>query len=327
MKVSYFTLLLSLAVLLPLATSQAFAENSEKQTGDTETVELFQAVDDGLIEVKLSARSSHEGSISVTNKSGRPLVIDMPSAFAGVPVLAQPGGMMMGAGPMPGMGLGAMPGGDLMGGGRGGRGGGMGGLGGMMGGSRGGGMGGSSGGNQSVGGGMGGMGGRGGDMGGMGGMGGRGGGGLMAIAPEKTEREKVRLVCLEHGKKDPRPNVKYTLVPIDSYTDNKTTQVLCGMLGNNDISQMALQAAVWNQENGLTYEEMAAKKVRENSRTLEHAYFNAEDLAISQELLALAAERAEELQKVEDAQKELEEEQKDNVKIDNTVENMTEDLL
>ena len=90
---------------------------------------------------------------------------------------------------------------------------------------------------------------------------------------------------------------------------------------------MALQAAVWNQENGLTYEEMAAKKVRENSRTLEHAYFNAEDLAISQELLALATERAEELQKVEDAQKELEEEQKDNVKIDNTVENMTEELL
>ena len=69
------------------------------------------------------------------------------------------------------------------------------------------------GGMQGMGGGMGGMmggGGMGGMMGGggMGGMGMGGMGGMMNIPAEKTTKFKVPLVCLEHGKLDPRPSAR-----------------------------------------------------------------------------------------------------------------------
>jgi hypothetical protein len=95
-------------------------------------VELFQAVDDKQVDLKFIPKNAEQATIVVRNLTKKPLSIQMPEAFAGVPVLAQQRG----------------------GGGGGNRGGGGGGGGGLGGG----------GGNQGMGGGMGGMG-----MGGMGG--------------------------------------------------------------------------------------------------------------------------------------------------------------
>ncbi|MBR0225728.1 MAG: hypothetical protein IJL92_06700, partial [Thermoguttaceae bacterium] len=166
-----FQLLVMLAAVLPLTGVRANAADEAKTKADeTQAIELFQAIDEGLVEVKLTPKNSLKSSLSVTNKTDKAIVVEMPSAFAGVPVLAQPGGGFGG-------GFGMM-------GGRGGRGAGPGGFGGgmfgedMMGGRNnrnggmGGGRGGMGGGNQSIGGGMGGRGGMGGM--GMGGMGGRG---------------------------------------------------------------------------------------------------------------------------------------------------------
>ena len=50
--------------------------------------------------------------------------------------------------------------------------------------------------------------------------GGRGGGWF--VAPEKTVRQKIRTVCLEHGKKDPYGGQEYALVPIETVSENKT---------------------------------------------------------------------------------------------------------
>ena len=67
-----------------------------------------------------------------------------------------------------------------------------------------------------MGGGMGGMGMGGGGMGmGGGGMGGGGGGGFFNIPAEKVGQFKVQTVCLEHGKKDPRPAIPYEIKPIE----------------------------------------------------------------------------------------------------------------
>ena len=325
MKSGMFQLLVMLAAVLPLTGVRANAADEAKTKADeTQAIELFQAIDEGLVEVKLTPKNSLKSSLSVTNKTDKAIVVEMPSAFAGVPVLAQPGGGFGG-------GFGMM-------GGRGGRGAGPGGFGGgmfgedMMGGRNnrnggmGGGRGGMGGGNQSIGGGMGGRGGMGGmGMGGMGGRGGRGGGGLFAIEPNKTRKESVRTVCLEHGKKDPSPSVAYTIVPIDQYTDNKTTQVLCAMLGDEEVNQNALQAAVWNTENGLSFEELAAKTKQEGGNNPVTSYFNASELSVGSELIEKAQERAEVLQEVEDAQEDLRNYPAE--KTDDTIETLTNEVL
>ncbi|MCR5358530.1 MAG: hypothetical protein K6E55_01445, partial [Thermoguttaceae bacterium] len=98
-----------LSAALALAPVEIRAKDAEQ---DAEKVELFDAIDQGLVEVKLKQNGALEGNLTVKNLSGQPLEIDVPSAFAAVPVAqwgvggGMPGGM---PGPMPGMG-GGLPG-------------------------------------------------------------------------------------------------------------------------------------------------------------------------------------------------------------------------
>ena len=271
MKLGMFHLVLSLAAVLPLAVVQVKAA---EPVDESQAVELFQAMEEGLVEVKLVPKNSLESSLSVTNKTNRPIVVDMPSAFAGVPVLAQP--------PMGGFGGGGFGGGP-----------------------GGGGFGGGA---------------FGGDD-----MGGRRGGGVFSIAPNKTHKEAVRTVCLEHGKKEPRSTVKYTIVPIDSYTDNKTTQVLCEMLGDKDLDQNAVQVAVWSAENGMTMEELAAKTRQTARNNPVESYFKPGELQLGAELLAQANGRAKVVEEVEKAKADLENYKPE--KTDDTIERLTEQVL
>jgi hypothetical protein len=87
------------------------------------TVDMFDAIDDGSLDVKLVPKDSTQAKVVITNKTNQPLNVKLPDAFAGVHVLAQIGGMGGGGGGMGGQG-------QSMGGGMGGGGGGMGGGGG-----------------------------------------------------------------------------------------------------------------------------------------------------------------------------------------------------
>ncbi len=127
--------------------------------------------------------------------------------------------------------------------------------GGFGGGGGGRGGGGGGGGSQGMGGGFGG--------GGGGGFGGRGGGGgFFNVAPRKVRKVKVPLVCLEHGKPDPRPRIPYEIKPLTEISNKPKVAELCNMLGNGEIDQRAAQAAAWHLENGMSWEELASKEVR-----------------------------------------------------------------
>jgi hypothetical protein len=76
-----------------------------------ETVEMFEAMDAGQIAVKMIPKNSTEGRLFIKNKTGKPLNVRLPEAFAAMPVLAQ-----MGAGGQ-GMGGGGGGGGGMGGGG------------------------------------------------------------------------------------------------------------------------------------------------------------------------------------------------------------------
>ncbi|TVS17363.1 MAG: hypothetical protein EA424_12780, partial [Planctomycetaceae bacterium] len=67
--------------------------SAAEQAPQSDAVEFFQAIQDGQIEVKLIPRNVKEANVLIENKGQQPLSIKLPDAFAGVPVLAQFGGM------------------------------------------------------------------------------------------------------------------------------------------------------------------------------------------------------------------------------------------
>lgn len=63
----------------------------EAATANEEAIELFDAIDAGLVDVKFIPRNDKQARILVENKTDQPLDVRLPDAFAGVPVLAQGG--------------------------------------------------------------------------------------------------------------------------------------------------------------------------------------------------------------------------------------------
>ena len=183
------------------------------KAGEARTVEMFEAMDQGLIQVDYIGKDSTQANLIFKNKSGESLDIVLPETFGAVPVVAQ--GIGMGGGGMGGMGMG---------------GGGMGGMGG---------------------GGMGGMGG--------GGMGGMGMGGMMRVEPDRPRKFAVATLCLEHGKPDPNPRMKYKVVRLSDVNANPEIAELCKALAKGQVPQNTAQAAAWHIANGLSWEELASK--------------------------------------------------------------------
>ncbi len=222
--------------------------------GTAEVIELFAGIEQGQIEVQFIPKDSSQATVLVKNKTTKPLSIKLPEAFAGVPVLAQFGGMG-------GLGEGR--------GGRGGRGG----------------YGGGYGGGQMMGGGFGGMGGMG--MGGLGGMGGMGGQGMFNVAPEKIGQIKVTTVCLEHGKPEPRPSMKYEIKPIDQATDKPVVHEICASLGRGELNQRVAQIAAWHVNNGMSWEELAKKQYK-YATGMTRPYFTREEIQAAMRAVSVA---------------------------------------
>ena len=228
------------AVSSSAAIERGGVSKSLKPAEGHEEVELFAGIADGTVEVQFIPKDATRATVIFKNKTDRPISVRLPSAFAGVPVLAQ--------------GIGA----------------GVGGMGGM-------------------GGGMGGMGG----LGGLGGMGGMGGmGGFMNLAPEKVARVRVGTMCLEHGKEDPNPHIKYEIRPIAEFTDKPEVAELCRMIANDEIPQNVAQAAAWHLMDGLTWEQLAAKDRVRMSNGYAEKWFSYQELVFAQRAVMVASERA-----------------------------------
>jgi hypothetical protein len=207
--------------------------------GAAGAVEFFQAMEEGQVDVKFIAKSDRAARILITNKTQQPIDLQLPEAFAGVPVLAQIGG------------------GGFGGGGRGGAGGGFGGGGG---------------GGQSVGGGFGGGG------GGLGGGGLGGGGGVFSIPPEETAKINVPVVCLDHGLKNPSSANKYMIVPAEEHLDRPAVIELLKAFGRGELQHGAAQAAAWHLNSDLSWNELAAKLQGTRRSLSRPPYFNREEI-------------------------------------------------
>ena len=243
---NWWTILRAVSLTVMVGWQSAAARDSEAVDGSISNhspaagVDLFSAMDDGQADVKFIAKNDRAARILITNKTKQPLHLQLPEAFAGVPVLAQ------------------------FGGGGGGRGGG--GFGGG-----GGGLGGGGGGQQSVGGGLGG--------GGGGGLGGGGGGGIFSIPPEQTAKLNVAVVCLDHGLRNPSSSTKYTIVPAEEHlVDRPAVIELLKAFGRGELQHGATQAAAWHLNSGLTWNELAAKLQGTRRSLSRPPYFNRQEI-------------------------------------------------
>lgn len=116
-------------------------------------------------------------------------------------------------------------------------------------------------------------------------------GGPFSIPAEKTKVVKVTTVCLEHGKKEPSSRMSYRLVSLDAFSTEPKLQMLLESLGRGELSQRVAQAASWHLSDGMSWEQLAAKKIDRLGRP-DEPYFSEAELLMAHRAVAIVTERA-----------------------------------
>ena len=83
---------LAAALMLALRLSAAEPAPAASNAQGFPTVDMFDAMKSGDLDVKIYPRNSRKARIIIKNNSNQPLNVHLPEAFAGVPVLAQAAG-------------------------------------------------------------------------------------------------------------------------------------------------------------------------------------------------------------------------------------------
>ena len=241
---------------------------TQKPVDGYEPVDMYDGMASGEVEVVIKTKSSSDSNFFVKNLTDKPLAIKMPEVFSAVPVVRQFGGQ------------------------------GGGGFGGQGGGGFGGGGGqGLQGGQQGIGGGFGGGQG-GGGFGGQGGGGQGGGGGVFNVPAGKSGKISVKTVCLEEGKTDPKHYMKYVVQPLEKLTTQPEIYEMCRMLANDEVAQPVAQAAAWNVENNISWNQLLVKNRVEHMDGSYERYFHPTQLRFAQQVVTAAAQRAEQRAKL-----------------------------
>jgi hypothetical protein len=257
----------------PLLASDRVKGASQRIDPESETVDLFAGIQQGQLEAKLIVADSSKCRVMLKNLTDRPLNVQLPAAFAGVPVLAQFGNRGMNQGifgndnmlnnnnapQQVGVGF---PQNNWM----------------------------NNNGNNNMF-----------NLRNNPGMNnGRQNpvfGPLFNIAPEKVGKFKLECVCLDHGNPSPRPRIAYQIKPIESVAKKAEVAVVCAMLGRGQLSQKAAQAAAWHFHNGLTWEQLRREQKSFAMGRIHEPYFTGRQLAAAKK----AAQRAEQI--VQDSKK------------------------
>ncbi|MBS0262027.1 MAG: hypothetical protein JSS02_08715 [Planctomycetes bacterium] len=217
------------------AGSKTTARAARADGPSTPPVELFEALERGLIETNVIARNAHAANVFVTNKTKQGIAVQFPVAVVAVPVLKQRFGQTGANGGL------MNPGGNA-----GGNGGGM---------------------SQSIGGGM--------QLGGGGGAGNAPGGGfnngfngmnnngqgIFSIPSEGSVKIPLATVCLSHGKPDPRARIKYQLVKLEDYSDDPVLHETLKLFAAGVVDTETAQAAAWHLTDHLSWEELRMKQI------------------------------------------------------------------
>jgi hypothetical protein len=237
-------------------------------------VELFDAIEQGLVETTVIAKNSHEAHVFVTNKSDAPVSITVPKAVVATQVLKQFLGTRGGN-----AGNGQQQGGNMGGGAA-----------------------------QPIGGGMQGGGQNQGNINGM--TNGQGnpfgngvgngfqnvprnapGNGFFSVPAQKTVQVPFTTVCLAHGKPDPRQRMKYQLVKLEDYSSDPVLHETLKLFAAGASDTETAQAAVWHLTDKMSWSDLKAKQIdRIGLDPL--SYFNEKQIDAAEKLVEQAREQA-----------------------------------
>jgi hypothetical protein len=116
---------------------------------------------------------------------------------------------------------------------------------------------------------------------------------LFNIPPEKTGQMKVKSVCLQPERAQPNPRIVYEVKPLATVCSKPELYEVCRLLGDPNVNQKALQAAAWHYANGLSWETLASKRMK-NPWGPSPLYFTKSELQEGKRLAEAAAKTAEE---------------------------------
>jgi len=244
----------AIPVVLAAADRPKGVKGLDRFNPENETVELFAGMKAGQIDVQLIPRDSKQCRVLVENKTDKPLNVRLPEAFAGVPVLHQA------FPPFPPMddNRNSAP--------------------------------------QNVGGGFPMMNNPGGNRALFNMPGGQmnQGNNFFNIPPERVGQLKLKTVCLEHGKPEPRAKIKYEIKPIEAACNKPGVRELCTMLGRGEIGQRTAQVAAWHLANEMSWDALAGIRVKATIGTV--PYFTWQELQAGKKVAERAVERAKQSQ-------------------------------
>ena len=122
---------------------------------------------------------------------------------------------------------------------------------------------------------------------------------MFNIPAGKSGRVSIKTVCLEEGKPNPKSRMNYVIQPLEDLNSDPRIAEMCRMIANDEISQPAAQAAAWSVTDGLTWQEMLVKNRIERMDGSFVRYFHPNDIRMAQQIVQVAAERAEARAKAE----------------------------
>jgi len=237
-----------------------------------EQVDLFNAVDAGLVTVRLIPKDAMGGNVLIENKTGKALTVKIPEAVVGVSIHAQPGNL--GFGNFLGANNGAqnnLPGGQAGAGQQ------------MQGGGIG--MNQQNGPNNQFG-----------PQNGFpnpgGGLPNQVGNNFFSVPAEKVISLPFQSVCLEHGKQEPNSSSKYTLIPVPKVSTDPVLYQLLAAVGTGKVDAQAAQAAAWHLANKMSFEQLAEKTNAPLPGLPGAPYFTREQLQTAKDLIEQATEKA-----------------------------------
>jgi hypothetical protein len=126
----------------------------------------------------------------------------------------------------------------------------------------------------------------------FGGGGGGQQGGFFNIPAERVGEVRVAGVCLEHGKDEPRPAVKYELKPVEAFSKDPALYQMLKLFGEKKINQRVAQAAAWHIASKMSWDELAAKQVKRLGQSPQ-PYFSQQELRAALQLVEAAKTAAE----------------------------------
>lgn len=215
---------------------------------DARRVELFEAINEGLISVRLAPRDELESLFFVTNKTDETLTVDFPKAVAAVPVLKQFGNPFQ-QNPF-GQNINSQNGFNQAN-----RNNAVQSVGGQVGASGPG----QQFQNQAVGQGIFNVNGKAKNP--PKGKAKAQGGFFCSIPAEKTVQLDFQSVCLDHGKRSPTSRTTFELRPIEEHANNPALVALFENVDMRSGSRPAIQAAAWNIQNGVPLQQIARSTI------------------------------------------------------------------